>query len=208
MSPERLAELFEAVRALLVESGYERLTFDAVAARARTSKATLYRHWGGSKSGLVMAALTHQHPALPDYAGATSLDEVFAQMARTDRVSARDLRMGFTLLHAAATDPDFAAALRKEIIAPVVHELAAVFEAAADRGEIVRDSPLFQRLAYLILADLAFSPLISGREENAASRQELFQTIVRPALTFTDLSDDQGVARHGGGVTQNEPNPR
>ena len=189
MSPERLAELFDAVHALLLETGYERLTFDAVAARARTSKATLYRQWG-SKSGLVMAALTHQRPALPDYAGAASLDEVFAQMARADRVSARDLRMGFMLLHAASTDPDFGAALRKEIIAPVVNELAAVFEAAADRGEVVRDSPLFQRLAYLILADLAFFPLIGGREENAASRQELFRTIVRPALTFTDRSDD------------------
>jgi AcrR family transcriptional regulator len=188
MSPERLAELFDAVHALLLEAGYERLTFDAVAARARTSKATLYRQWG-SKSGLVMAALKHERPALPDYT-ATSLDEVFAQMARADRVSARDLRMGFMLLHAASADPDFGAALRKEIIAPVVDELAAVFEAAADRGEVVRDSPLFQRLAYLILTDLAFSPLISGREANAASRPELFRTIVRPALTFTDRSND------------------
>jgi AcrR family transcriptional regulator len=189
MSPERLAELFGAVRALLLEAGYERLTFDAVAARARMSKATLYRQWG-SKAGLVMAALTQQRPALPDYAGAASLDQVFAQMARADRVSAGDLRMGFMLLHAAAADPEFGAALRREIIAPVVDELAAVFEAAADRGEVVRDSPLFQRLATLILTDLAFSPLISGREENAAFRQELFATIVRPALTFTGRRND------------------
>lgn len=189
MTPERLAELFEAVRALLLEAGYERLTFDAVAARARTSKATLYRHWGGSKADLVMAALTHQRPALADHAGATSLDEVFAQMARTDVASARDLRMGFMLLHAAATDPDFAVVLRREIIAPVVDELASVFEAAADRGEVVRDSPLFRRLAHLILADLAFSPLISGLEDTTASRQELFRTIIRPALAFIDPSD-------------------
>ena len=192
MSPERLTELFDAVHALLLEVGYERLTFDAVAARARTSKATLYRQWGG-KAGLVMAALTHQRPALYDSAGATSLDEVFAQMARADGVSARDLRMGFMLLHSAATDPDFGAALRTEIIAPIVDALAAVFEAAADRGEVVRDSPLFQRLAHLIIADLALYPLISGREENAASRHELFRTIVRPALTFTDPSNDRSL---------------
>jgi AcrR family transcriptional regulator len=189
MSSERLTELFDAVRALLMEAGYERLTFDAVAVRARTSKATLYRQWG-SKAGLVMAALTHQRPALPDYTAATSLDEVFAQMARADLASDRDLRLGFMLLHAASTDPDFGTALRKEIIAPAVDALAAVFEAAADRGEVVRDSPLFQRLAYLIIADFAFFPLISGREENAASRQELFRTIVRPALSFTDHSDN------------------
>ncbi len=116
MKPERLAELFEAVRGLLTETGYERLTFDAVAARARTSKATLYRHWGGSKADLVMAALTHERPGLPDHAGATSLDEVLAWMARADCFSTSDLRLAFMLLHAAAGDPGFGAALRKEII--------------------------------------------------------------------------------------------
>lgn len=192
MSSERLTEVFDAVHALLLEVGYERLTFDAVAARARTSKATLYRQWG-SKSGLVMAALTHshaRHPPLFDDTGATSLDEVFTQVARAGRVPDRDLRMGFMLLQAASTDPDFAAALRQEIITPVVDGLAAVFEAAADRGEVVRDLPLFRRLAYLILADLAFFPLISGREENAAAELELFRTIIRPALTFTDHNND------------------
>ncbi len=54
----------------------------------------------------------------------------------------------------------------------------------------MRDSPLFRRLAYLIITDLAFSSLISGREQNAASRQELFETVVRPALTFIDHSDE------------------
>lgn len=190
MSSERLTEVFDTVRALLLEAGYERLTFDAVAARARTSKATLYRQWG-SKAGLVIAALKHQPPALADYTGATSIDEVFAQMARAGSTpTGDDLRLGFTLLHAASSDPDFGTELRKEIIAPAVDALVAIFEAAADRGEVVRDSPLFQRLAYLIIADFAFFPLISGRAEaNAASRRELFRTIVRPALSFTDHSN-------------------
>ncbi len=185
MKPERLAELFDAVRELLLDVGYERLTFDAVASRARTSKATLYRHWAGSKADLVMAALTQHRPALPDHAGAASLDEVFAEMARTDGMPNRDLRMGLMLLHAAAADPAFGAALRKEIITPGVDALAGIFEAAADRGEIVRDAPLFRRLAHVILADLAFSPLLSGQEDDAASRRELFRTVIRPALTFT-----------------------
>ncbi|WP_459800341.1 TetR/AcrR family transcriptional regulator [Herbidospora sp. RD11066] len=182
MKPERLAELYEAVRALLLDVGYERLTFDAVAARAHTSKATLYRHWGGSKADLVMAALTQHRPTLPDHTAATSLDEVFTQMARTDGMPTADLRMGLMLLHAATTDPDFGTALRKEIITPILDTLTAIFEAAADRDEITRDTPLFRRLAHLILADLAISPLLSGHEE---SRQDLFLTIIRPALTFT-----------------------
>lgn len=192
MSPERVAEILDAVRALLLEVGYERLTFDAVAERAHTSKMTLYRYWA-SKPELVMATLQHKdvkHASLFVETGAGSLDDVFAQMARADRMSVRDMRMGLMLLQAASTDPDFAAALRKEIIGPAVDRLAAIFEAAADRGEIVRDSPLFRRLAYLILADLALFPLISGREETRPSRQELFRTVIRPALTFTDHRND------------------
>jgi len=188
MPPARVAELLDVVRTLLSDVGYERLTFDAVAARARTSKSTLYRHWP-SKPELVMAALTHddaRHPPLWEDSGARSLDEVFAQLARADRIPGRDLRMGFMLLHAALSDPEFASALRAEIITPTVDELAAVFEAAADHGEIVRDSPLFQRLAYVILTDLAFSPVLSGEEEAATSRHDLFRTVIRPALTFTE----------------------
>jgi AcrR family transcriptional regulator len=193
MSSERRGEVFDAVHDLLLDVGYERLALDAVARRARVSKATLYRQWG-SKSGLVMASLTNsnvRHAPLID-ADARSVEEAFAGMARADHVSDRDLRMGFTLLDAAATDPDFAAALRADIIAPIIEGLAAVFEAAADRGEIVRDSPLFQRLAHLVLADLAFFPLLSGQSDIGAAREDLFRSIVRPALTFTERSSFDG----------------
>ena len=195
MSSERLSEVYTTVHELLLDVGYERLTLDAVATQARTSKATLYRQWGG-KPGLVMAALTHDdggHPPLFADAGATSLDEALAQLARTDLMSDRDVRMGFMLLHAAAADPEFGAALREQIIQPRVDELASIFHAAADRGEIANDPPLFRRLASAILTDLAFFPLISGRESSQADREDLFRTVVRPALDRTDhgAPDDQ-----------------
>jgi AcrR family transcriptional regulator len=186
MSAERRAEVFGTVRELLSDVGYERLTFDAVASGARTSKATLYRKWG-SKSGLVLAALSEgdaRHAPLIQDAG--SLDDAFAQLVQSERMSEQDLRMGIMLVNAASADPDFAAGLRRVIIAPSVEELAAIFEAAADRGEIVRDSPLFARLAYVILTDLAFFPLLSGHGENRSAREELFRTVVRPALEFRD----------------------
>jgi AcrR family transcriptional regulator len=191
MSAGRRVELFGVVRELLLEVGYERLTLDAVAARARTSKATLYRQWGG-KSGLVMAALSQggaRRPPLVQNAQAISLDEAFAQLARTDRVSDRDLRMGFMLLQAASTDSGFGAALRQGIIAPVVDELVAVFETAADHGTIVRDPPLFARLAHVILTDIAFYPFLNGQKGNQADREELFRTVIRPALSFIDRSN-------------------
>ena len=52
----RLAAL-DATRALLVELGYERLTLDAIAARAGVGRQTLYRWWGSKGAIVAEAAL-------------------------------------------------------------------------------------------------------------------------------------------------------
>lgn len=51
--------LLEAAWAEISERGYEEFTIDAVAARAGTSRAVLYRRWPG-KQDLVLAALTRE----------------------------------------------------------------------------------------------------------------------------------------------------
>jgi len=48
--------ILEAALALVGELGYDRVSMDAVAARARASKATIYRRWS-SKGALVSAAV-------------------------------------------------------------------------------------------------------------------------------------------------------
>lgn len=67
--------IFEAVRAEIAESGYAALTMDRVAVRARTSKATLYRHWPG-RAALVLDAAYDAMPGpgtVPD-TGSLRLD--------------------------------------------------------------------------------------------------------------------------------------
>ena len=56
---DRQAAICEAVFELLGEVGYDRMSMDAVAARARASKATIYRAWP-NKPDLVMEALVHR----------------------------------------------------------------------------------------------------------------------------------------------------
>ena len=53
------AAIFDAVFAELAEVGYARLTMERVAARARTSKASLYKRWP-NRAELVIAALRHR----------------------------------------------------------------------------------------------------------------------------------------------------
>ena len=52
----REAAICRAALELLAEVGYDRMSMDAVAHRARASKATIYRHWPG-KYELVLDAL-------------------------------------------------------------------------------------------------------------------------------------------------------
>src|ERR1700761_3034069 len=56
--------LLDAAWAELAERGYDDLTIDAVATRAGTSRAVLYRRWPG-KHDLVLAALVHQAKVEP-----------------------------------------------------------------------------------------------------------------------------------------------
>ena len=46
----REAAICQAALELLAEVGYDRMSMDAVALRARAGKATIYRHWPGSTS--------------------------------------------------------------------------------------------------------------------------------------------------------------
>src|SRR5262250_1541743 len=55
---DRHAAICDAVFELLSEVGYDRMSMDAVAARARASKATIYRAWP-NKPDLVCEALGH-----------------------------------------------------------------------------------------------------------------------------------------------------
>lgn len=61
--------ILDAATALVAEVGYERVTVDAIAARAHTSKETMYRRWPG-KAELVADALRRhaqgEAPTAPD----------------------------------------------------------------------------------------------------------------------------------------------
>src|SRR5258707_13296304 len=70
--PERREAICEAVFELLGEVGYDRMSMDAVAARARASKATIYRGWP-NKPDLVMDAFEHRYGGSSEPAGTRKL---------------------------------------------------------------------------------------------------------------------------------------
>ena len=64
---ERELQILEATLEVLDEVGYDLLTMDAVASRAKASKATLYRRWKGKPELVVAAIMAHKgEPAAPE----------------------------------------------------------------------------------------------------------------------------------------------
>ncbi|WP_210648754.1 TetR/AcrR family transcriptional regulator [Nocardioides sp. SYSU D00065] len=151
---EREQEILEATLEVLADVGYDLLTMDAVAARAKASKATLYRRWRG-KPELVVAAIMAQkgEPVVPDtgtlrgdllaaYCGSGGIDDPLAQSVLAAVVTA----MG--------RDPEFAEVYRREFIGPKIEASRGIYERARERGEVHPDvdlSVLAPALAGIVL---------------------------------------------------------
>ncbi|HEX4723209.1 MAG TPA: TetR/AcrR family transcriptional regulator [Pseudonocardiaceae bacterium] len=137
-APERRTAVLESVYALLAEVGYDRMTMDAVAARAHVSKATIYRIWP-DKPDLVAEALGchfQEMPALTTDTGSLRGDlmAIVTTACEVCDGSAGEVIAG--VLTAAALHPALARTLHESTYERkhAIHE--AVIRRAVDRGEV------------------------------------------------------------------------
>lgn len=176
------AALLTATQDLLVEVGYDRLSLDAVAARSRTSKATIYRRWPG-KSELVVAAVEQLYVA-PPVPNTGSLREDLLQCGRaylgrddrtqrvltgllTEMVRNQPLR---SVAHRAVGQPFsklfetvLARAVSRGLVDPGADlaTIAAIFPAIAFHRVAVEDRPVDEDLL-LRIVDHCLMPLLQG----------------------------------------------
>src|SRR5882757_6888055 len=118
MSPQRLLEMHSAAMDVLREVGYEDLTMDLIASRARCSKATLYRLWPG-KPQLVAAALHLTRPLKVEEIDTGTLRGDLLMLAELLATYAERATALFSALaHAAFTDDELATAVRTTMVEP------------------------------------------------------------------------------------------
>jgi AcrR family transcriptional regulator len=140
----REAEILEAALAVLAEVGYDRFTMDAVALKAKASKATLYRRWNG-KVQLVIDALHHDHQQhhytehRPVDTGTLRGDLIAAFCGEGGLTDKPEVDTFGAILTAITRDAEFAEAFRSEVLAPKLAGSKALFERAKERGEIRAD---------------------------------------------------------------------
>lgn len=135
--------ILHATRELLLETGYVGLSIDAVAARARVSKPSVYRRYA-TKPVLVFEAVfgqTKAYPA-PDHGSLLAdLRELYSWAV--EEFSSPEAHAAIPGLFAdLAANPRLADLVRTLVIEPEYARVGAALERARERGEIRADADL------------------------------------------------------------------
>ncbi|MFE9612029.1 TetR/AcrR family transcriptional regulator [Streptomyces sp. NPDC006012] len=183
ITPEREAELYEAVLDLLREVGYDALTMDAVATRTRSSKATLYRQWGG-KAELVVKAIRHGKRGIGNEIDTGTLrGDLHALMAAEDdcemeRNSALMRGVAMAMHH----NPDLREAFRNLVVDPEIKGFRSMVQRAIDRGEVRPDCPALEFLVHMVVGGFATRALLDDQPPTQAFLTSYLDAVVLPAL--------------------------
>jgi len=141
----REAAILEATLAVLGEVGYDLLTIDAVAARAKASKATVYRRWPG-KAALVVDAIQTLKPHADDTdpeaaciwpdTGSLRGDLLAGCCNFVERLNSDEGRLMVAVMTAQARDPELAEAMRATTYEDKRRYCRVLANRAVARGEL------------------------------------------------------------------------
>jgi AcrR family transcriptional regulator len=178
----RETELLEVTLQLLQEHGYDRLTLDAVAARARASKATVYRRWP-SKAELVLAAFIEGcrqvavHPDTGTLRGdLLHLGRVISQQTHEQAGIIR------AVLVEVSRHPALHDALQAEFLDQRKALLHEVLRDAVLRGEIDA-AAVSDELWDLLPGYLIFRSIMPNRPPTKQTVEALVDEVIIPSLT-------------------------
>lgn len=154
--------ILAAARSLVTEEAYEKVTIEAIAARAGVGKQTIYRRWP-SKSAVVFAALLAlsegadgQSVALPD------TGDIEADLKLVMRATAREFtdpsfdRLIRALTTEIANDPALAAEYREKLSGPLEEAKKARLRSAQKAGQLDADADLD------LVLEVLYAPSPSG----------------------------------------------
>lgn len=185
---EREGEIFDGTVEILLEVGYDRLTFDEVAARVRASKATLYRRWP-SKALLVSDAIEHlfgkslpDHEHFPDTG--SLLGDVEATFCQDTPVSGQTSAVLAVVLPAMHRDPELRDIFIERVFKPKTDGVLGMLVRAQQRGEVGPDADL-QLLAAIIPAMSFHRVLTEGTMPDACYVERVVKDAFLPAVAAT-----------------------
>lgn len=192
---EREGEILDATVDLLLDVGYDRLTMDAVAARARASKATLYRRWAGKHSLVVDALMrSKKSPDIPAVDTGTLRGDLLATYCGPGGFAGKDnAAMLAAIITALHTDEDFAAEFRARFLAPKIEVSRRIYARAQERGEVVPGIDL-DILTPALAGILLHRVFLLGLPVEVQTVETVIDQIIVPAATgrpYSSTSEGQ-----------------
>jgi AcrR family transcriptional regulator len=182
LDASRDVALRDATLALLAEIGYDRLTIESVAARARSSKTTIYRRWSG-KAELVVDALNSLKESRPVPDTGSLRGDLEAMAHSSASIDNRfDAQLMIGLITALARDAELRRVVRERLVDPGQSDLKKVFDRAVSRGEVAPDRNL-DILISVFPALMIHHLLTSGEIPEAHFAEQVMTEVILPLAT-------------------------
>lgn len=182
-SEDREQAILEAALELVMEVGYDGVSMDALADRARASKATIYRHWSG-KAEVVAAAVRCRAESMseePPDTGSVRGDLLALLTHSCETLSSSDGALMASVLWAMRSDPELAGLMRAQMVEGKREVIEAVVSRAKDRGECAPDtdpSVAGEVMPAMVLSRL----LVTGEPLDDAFCTHLVDDVLLPLL--------------------------
>jgi AcrR family transcriptional regulator len=178
-------EILQAALDVLAEEGYDGMTIDMVAGRARAGKATLYRRWA-SKGELVVEAVACMKRGhfdlqnLPD-TGTLRGDLVALIKPRAIEDSEKKTRIMAGLMSALVRSPELADAIDDAIVRPRAEANRILLQRAVDRGEIPADTDI-ETLALVSPSMAAQRSIVQQKPVDREFLLSIIDGVILPAV--------------------------
>jgi AcrR family transcriptional regulator len=174
--------ILDAAIDLLAEVGYEAMSIEAVAVRAKASKATIYRRWPGKAQLVAEAMRRRAEPALEDLPDTGSLrgdllalvQRMFASMEGVDG----GLICGLAV--AVRTDAQFGRLMASHLHDQKLRAVGSIVSRAEARGEI--PSGVDPMLVLQVAPGVALFHQMNGEPLDTAFAEHLVDHILIPRL--------------------------
>lgn len=190
---QREAAILATVMDLVSEKGFDALSFEEVARRARCSKATLYRRWD-TKQEMVVAAIkaTAASGAAPSPVDTGSLrGDLLALLERLEASMSAGGRLSLLLLQAGIEDPDLCHDIEAAVGPTGARLPDDVIAAAIERGELPAGADPFS------YEEVAGATLLvrklNGLTTDASYRELLVDSVLLPALRNSRPAAQRGI---------------
>ncbi|MEM7300123.1 MAG: TetR/AcrR family transcriptional regulator [Pseudomonadota bacterium] len=132
--------ILKSAYSILLEDGMSRVTVEAVAARAKVGKPTIYRYWKNARELVLASILEHSSPQMPQALSLSALTDLKTHLQRVIAVFATAQgRQIAQLMAASEADSELSKAFRNEIILRSREEGRSLIDRAVENGELGSD---------------------------------------------------------------------